>query len=363
MPQPESRDGARRRLSEAQEAIRALGGALVGASGTLELSLVRTLERPLSLVAWVEARAQSVSARLVIKVPGPRADQDPRMLQKSQRRYQEEDANARRLGGLFHATSGLSVVRPVACFPEIPALATVAVAGESLRDRISRDGRWPARPARLAELAEATRQAGRWLRVMQDGTIVPGAQVSIEEMAAYADVRLKRLMTYGSQGLNEATRGRVLRVYEGVARRADRLDRTVCGVHGDLALSNVVWGDGGITVIDISAYREGSRYLDPTRIHHQLGLYRTKPLFTEDTIARLRDAFWDGYGLRPDPDDRMLLLHMAQHTLTHWWGRLKAAPGGPFESAYNFWVRRGHRETLDRVIARLETLERHDARD
>jgi hypothetical protein len=350
-------------MSEAQEAMRALGGALLDSPGALELTLIRTLERPLSLLAWVEARAPKAVAKLVIKVPGARADADPRALQKSRRRYPEEELNARRLGGLFGETSGLSVVQPVACFPEIPALATVAVAGENLRDRITRGARWPVKPNNSAGLAEAMNRAGRWLGVLQERTIVPGALVSIEEMAAYADVRLKRLTTYGGRGLNEAARGRVLRAFERAARGADRLDRTVCGVHGDLALSNIVWGDSGITVIDVSAYREGSRYLDPTRVHHQLGLYRTKPLFTDDTIARLRDAFWSGYGSVPDKSDPMLLLHMIQHTLTHWLGRLKTAPTGPIESAYNVWVRRGHREALDRLTFDLEAMERPDARD
>lgn len=363
MLRPTGLEGARRRLNEAQDALRAAGGALLGSPGALELSPVRTLERPLWLIAWVLARTSTVTTTLVIKVPGGRVDMNPVALQKSRRGYQEEDSNARRLSALFEGAPGLSVVRPVACFPEIPAIATVAVAGENLRDRITRGARWPVKPENSAGLAEAMNRAGRWLGVLQERSVVPGALVSIEEMAAYADHRLKQLTTYGGRGLNETTRARVLRTYERAVRSAERFDRTVCGVHGDLALSNIVWGDDGITVIDISGYRQGSRYLDPARVHHQLGLYLTKPQYTNGTISRLRDAFWSGYGSVSETKDPMLLLHLIQHTLTHWLGRLKAASSGPIESAYNVWVRRNHREALERLTFELDALDRPDGRD
>lgn len=355
------RDGARLRMRVALDALLARGGGVLGSPGALELIQVRTLERPLSLLSWVEARSTETTATLVIKVPGSRADADPRAVEKAGRRYAEEESNLRRLGELFQDVPGLSVVRPLACLPGIPALATFAVPGENLRDRITRGARWPTNPDVVADLAEATRAAGRWLAVLRERTTVSGAAVAIEEMAAYADVRLKRLATYGRKGIDETVRGRVLHAFDRAARQADRLDRTVCGVHGDLALSNLIWGDGRITIIDVTSYREGSRYLDPTRVHHQLGLYRTKPLYLPDTILRLQGAFWSGYGSAPNDRDPMLLLHLVQHTLTHWLGRLKVAPAGPAVAAYDAWVRRGHRLALERLLRGLEGSEGMDA--
>jgi aminoglycoside phosphotransferase (APT) family kinase protein len=320
-------------------------GALFPGRRLTALEPGRVLDRPASRVCWVDAVFDGQRLPLVVKVPSADLAVDPALREKSRAAFRREHDTTAALG-----LPG--VVRMVACFDDLPALVTEAVAGENLRDRVAREGRWLA-PGR-AGLAAACRAAGDWLRDFQRATARPGERFSLDEMAAYVDVRLKILAEDPDSGVDGRWRDRVLAAFERVRRGAGAADLSVVGTHGDFAPSNVLSAGDGVVVIDFSEVRPGSRYYDPTRFCHQLGLFRLKPRYRPGTIRALTAAFLEGYGAPGAAADPLFGLFGLQHTVCHWVGRRKRPGASPAERLYNAWVWSRHRRAVERFLREAE---------
>ena len=166
-------------------------------SGPVVTRVLSVATRPFSYVARVESESPAATRRVIVKIPRLK----PGKADGRVPRLKLEIAAAQALAFTLKGETALSVPDVVAFYPEIPA----SCVGRGRRRNAgghggSRGARHPqARPA-LARLEHAFRGAGRWLRVLQDGTAVEGREFSLDEMIDYMDIRLKRISELGPRG-------------------------------------------------------------------------------------------------------------------------------------------------------------------
>ena len=304
--------------------------------------------RPFSYVARVERESDAATRRVIVKVPRLMPGKADRRVP----RLKLEIAAAQALAFTLKGQSALSVPDVVAFYPEIPALVWDEVAGETLEAMATRTARGRPDVNDLARLEQALHGAGRWLRVLQDGTAVEGREFSLGEMAEYVDVRLKRIGELGPRGLDIYWRARVKRVFTQARLPAEALRLT--SVHGDFSMSNIMFDGSRVVAIDFSRFGIGSSYYDVTRLYHQLGLLLHKPWFLPSTVARLRRALLNGYDPTLRADEPIFRLFLIQHLLCHWLGLLKTSPRARWQvRGFNRWVGFRHRRELARLVDEL----------
>jgi phosphotransferase family enzyme len=304
--------------------------------------------RPFSYVARVESESAAATRRVIVKIPRLMPGKTDRRVP----RLKLEIAAAQALAHTLKDQAELSVPDVVAFYPEIPALVWGEVGGETLETMAARTARGIPSAAALARLEQACYGAGRWLRVLQDGTAVEGREFSLEEMADYIDVRLRRISELGPRGLDIYWRARVKRVFTSAHLPDTALGLTA--VHGDFSLSNIMFDGTRIIALDFSRFGIGSRYYDVTRLYHQLGLLLHKPWYLPSTIARLRRALLNGYDPSLGADEPIFRLFQIQHLLCHWLGLLKTSPRASWQvRGFNRWVGYRHKRELDYLVAQL----------
>ena len=303
--------------------------------------------RPFSYIARVESESAASTQRVIVKVPRLK----PGKTDQRVARLKLEIAAARALAFTLKGETELSVPDVVAFYPEIPALVWGEVGGETLEAMAARVARGIPSADGLARLEHAFHGAGRWLRVLQDGTAVEGRAFSLDEMADYVDVRLRRISEIGPRGMDIYWRARVKRVFTQA-----RLDAALglTAVHGDFSMSNIMFDGTRVVAIDFSRFGIGSRYYDVTRLYHQLGLLLHKPWYLPSTIARLRQALLNGYDPSLRADEPMFRLFLIQHLLCHWLGLLKTSPRAAWQvRGFNRWVGYRHSRELESLVAQL----------
>ena len=304
--------------------------------------------RPFSYVARVECGSTEAARRVIVKIPKLKAGRTDQRVPK----LKLEIAAAQALAFALKGESELSVPDVVAFYPEIPALVWAEVSGETLESVATRYAKGVPGRAALARLEHAFHGAGRWLRVLQDGSSVEGREFSLTEMVDYVDVRLRRISDLGPKGLDAAWQANVRRVFQEARLSAD--DRRLTAVHGDFSLSNIMLDGARVVAIDFSRFGIGSTYYDVSRLYHQVGLLRHKPWFLPSTVARLRGALLNGFDPNLRPDQPLFQLFLIQHLLCHWLGLLKMSSGVSLPvRGFNRWVGFRHRRELAHLVDQL----------
>jgi hypothetical protein len=304
--------------------------------------------RPFSYVARVERETDAATRRVIVKVPRLMPGKADRRVP----RLKLEIAAAEALAFTLKGQATLSVPDVVAFYPDIPALVWDEVAGDTLETMATRTARWRPAAAEMTRLEHAFHGAGRWLRVLQEGTAVDGREFSLDEMAEYVDVRLRRISELGPRGLDIYWRARVKRVFTQARLPVEALRLT--SVHGDFSMSNIMFDGSRVVALDFSRFGIGSSYYDVTRLYHQLGLLLHKPWFLPSTVARLRRALLNGYDPSLRADEPIFRLFLIQHLLCHWLGLLKTSPRARWQvRGFNRWVGFRHRRELASLVDEL----------
>jgi hypothetical protein len=251
------------------------------------------------------------------------------------------------VASIFKGHSGLGVPDLVACYADIPALVWAEVDGMTLQAMTSSLAYGVPGHEGIVRLEGAFHRTGRWLRTLQTATPLYGGELSLDEMVAYVDVRLRKIMEL-APGLDDQWRARVHAAFR--TAPLGSADLRLAAVHGDFSLSNVMY-DGRVVAIDFSRFGTGSVYYDVSRLYHQLGLLRNKPWFLPATITRLQRALLAGYDPGLHPDQAAFRLFLIQHLLCHWQGLLKrsAAVSWPVRS-FNRWIAYRHKAELERLV-------------
>ena len=308
----------------------------------------RPEDRPYSrlLRADVDAGATSFGIFVkILKTPGPTK------VERTRQRLRDDFAATRQVHDALKDDSLAGAVSPVAVFPDHLALVTREVPGSNLLRLIERAASFRARDSQRSLLVEALSNVGRWLRVFQGiPHIASGGPVliSLDDLTAYIDHRLERLVAAPRARFSLRDRGAVLDHIANLRKCVDATELQDVPMHSDLAPANIMVSGNRIVVIDFAMVSRGGRYHDLARLFAQMDLLKRKPYLRSGFIDALQRGLLRGY--RPDLEAShpLFKLHLLLHTVNHF-ATLSLKPDAFPTSFYNWWVRSHHRRWLQQA--------------
>ena len=281
------------------------------ASSRITLERNRLFVRPFSQVLEVTISGEARALTAFVKILKPRFD-GPQELEATRRNVRREFETTARLHCGFAAHAGLSTARPIACYPELLALVTERVEGNTL-DRLLVRARGAPAARTIEELAHVVRQVGAWIRTFQR-LDPPDGLVSLDRMRTYLDDRLRPLAD--GDVISGDMRVALLRYFDRRARDVLPSDLAAVPVHADFTPENVVIrNDGVVSVLDFTMAKRGARYLDLTHMFMQIDLLKARPWFRPAVIDRQTRALLDGFDSELRTDRPLFELLLLQHVV------------------------------------------------
>jgi hypothetical protein len=323
MPEPAVQDVLERLRCEAERFFQARD---------VRFTVVRAVESEASRVMKVAVSGATGIEAIYVKVFKPK-ETGPSSRDTTRERVIRDFEVTSRLHDAMTTVPGCAVARPLACFPEYLATVTAGVGGETLSALLERRAAWWPAPRSLQKLGDVLSAVGGWLRAFQ--TIdPPGGRFSLDEMRAYIDVRLRRLMATRPPVLAAHGRDRVLRYFDETATDVAAADLRMVLTHADLAPSNVLVSQQGVTVIDFATVAPGSVFMDVARLYTQLEFLTAKPKFRPATVQRLQYRLLEGFDHTLRSDRPLFRLFSLQHLLCHM-SSIARNPAPPLSRLYN----------------------------
>ena len=235
-------------------------------------------------------------------------------VERVRRRLVDDFQTTRRIYQAMSSSAHLGAVRPVACYVDDLVMVTEEAKGETLRTYLRDNASWfPNKHVRQALSATAS-NVGEWLRTFQaiDGA---AGQVTISELHAYVDVRLKRLVARGT--LKPADRDRILAHMERLGNEVPGDDLRSVMIHADMAMGNILIEGDRVVVLDFAMANRGSYLHDVSRLYLQIGLLRAKPVFSNAVIGDLQRALLHGFDPSLTPRHPLFRLLLMRHSVNH----------------------------------------------
>jgi tRNA A-37 threonylcarbamoyl transferase component Bud32 len=255
-------------------------------------SPILRLHRPVSALVKCRVASPHGSYGVYIKFFLPRRPTPEAHERAVQRLYKEVEVT-RDFYARLGANSVYAVPRIIAFFPEEKAIVMEESAGQRLLDVLLQKGRgYPTRSV-LYELAQYCRAVGGWLKYFQSLTqSITDTQLE-HNFLEYIALRLAKLQAT-QQALRDEVAERLLSALQRLLQRVPENAGKVCGVHGDLSLSNILVTANKVTVLDFSMYQIGSSYNDPAYFYSRIeSVYHL--MIARSTTSFLQNAFLDGY--------------------------------------------------------------------
>ena len=256
-----------------------------------------------------------------------------------------------RVHSFMAAHQDLGVVPPVACYPEHFAIVTEQVSGPTLREYLTRRVAWFPSAETLTASAALLETAGRWIRTFQASMPVAG-EMHFDEVRAYLDHRLKKIVAADSGWFTEAQRLRVLSHVDQLSTAIPASELKEVAVHSDLALGNILVDGRRIVVLDFGMTKTGCRMSDVTRLYVQADLLALKPQIRSGAIAQLLSALLRGFEPGLQPENPLFRLFVLRHRINHLVTLLEEGSTG-VSAAYSRFVCRSHYRWLERELERV----------
>jgi aminoglycoside phosphotransferase (APT) family kinase protein len=244
---------------------------------------------------WITVRPDSTVAEVVLedgrsviyKDIGPERDGSRTAAERARHEYDTFN----KLHDVMRATEAkYSVPRAVLLDEPRGLVILETAAGKSLDEIIGNAGKH----TRIADLAPAVRRAGEWLRAMQDAT--RSSEDGRVILANVLDAALKDLDRVA--GLDKEIAAQRERIAARLRELASTLATPrVAGHHGDYWPGNIFLSETRVVVIDFEGFQTSLPLLDAAYFLIMLELLCRR--FRHKT-SDLRDAFFEGYGERPD---------------------------------------------------------------
>lgn len=234
----------------------------------------------------------------------------------------------------------VGAVPPVACYPDLLAIATEQVEGPTLMEYLTSNAAWWPTRARRAEMRETMTRVGRWIRVFQ-ATGPTGDVSSMSDLRHYIDIRLERLVQHSRGRFTDADRDRVLRHIANLGAAIAPEEFRQVSVHSDLSLGNLIVSGSRIVVLDFAMRQLDTWLHDVTKVFLQVGLLSVKPHVTGGVIAQLQSALLEGFDPSLTADRPLFRLIMLLHRVNHL-SALYMNRAGFVQQLYNRAVGRRH---------------------
>jgi hypothetical protein len=218
-----------------------------------------------------------------------------------------------KLYDLLKENSSYAVPRIIAFFPEEMALITEESDGKTLLSLLRKKGKGYPKQRVMDELEQYCQTLGGWLQTFQNLTRITSSQSWDEaEFINYINLRLSKLEKSWLCIRQEDTY-RIQRYLEQLLQQATEDKKFLCGVHGDIGLSNILVSSKKITVLDFPMYKIGSFYDDLTYIFMRIEYLLFNPLFRISVITKLQNAFLEGYKNEFDRKNSLFMAYCMKH--------------------------------------------------
>lgn len=303
--------------------------------------------RPYSHVVRVEVRtsdAADVLGRVFVKRFKPKPDLSDEAMRT--RVAHEYETTSRAYTALADRDE-LGVIRPLLFYADTLTIVTEEANGITMLELLRRRaGWWPSR-ATMDELSATLARTGRWLAAFQAVDAPAGGQVRLDDLRAYIDVRLAKLIAARRARFADADRTTLLRHIDRLGAAIDAADLGAVLVHADLAPGNVLVDGRRVVVLDFAMAHHGTRLQDLTRLHMQLDLLCGKPQYRPATMSRLQAALRAGFDPALTAAHPLYRLQLVLHHVNHF-STLSLRPSHGLASLYDGHLRRWHRRWLAR---------------
>lgn len=332
-------------VSALDRARRFLSGEAAGAQAIAPTRLVASRRRPDSTIHLISVGDDRSERRFYLKTLHLGSGTHSQRRQAIAAEYD----TLLRLRESFAGTPHLTVVRPVACFPDDLSLLTEEWPGRPVDTVLGGRRLLPWRHNRKGG-QDVCGLAGEWLRLFQS-FIAPTARAPFDlaQIFSYCDERLKIIVDSRHGGLDA-------RIASGLTRRLDELARDVgpeelslVARHNDFRPENMLTDGVRLAVLDFTGVTWGPRLYDFMKFWMKLEDLAAPPFGRVRTARSLQAAFADGYGHRVELRSPLALLIRAAFALD----KLSEAvdPDLPRPSlsrrpAMSFWYRLQRRRLL-----------------
>jgi hypothetical protein len=220
-----------------------------------------------------------------------------------------------KLYDILKENTSYSVPRTIAFFPEEIAIVTEESYGKTLMSLIGKKGKGYPKQSVIDELSQYCHALGGWLQTFQNLTRSTSSQRwDKAELMHYINLRLSKLEKSRLCIRHEDT-CRIQRYLEQLLKQTNEDKTFLCGVHGDLGLSNILVSSKKITVLDFPMYKIGSFYDDLTYVFMRIEYFLFNPLFRKSVIIRLQNAFLDGYKNGFDEKNSLFTAYCMKHKI------------------------------------------------
>jgi hypothetical protein len=321
--------------------------------GPLLLGRVADEERPASYLLRLSVRRPgdaAVLSHLFVKVFKPKSIDGG--LDAMRQRVARDFDTTRQVFAAMRGDDRIGVVPPVACYPDLLAMATEQVTGVTLLERLEADAPWFPSESRLHQLLEIMATTGRWIRVFQ-GSIAGGGCATADGLRAYIDHRLQRLVRADAT-FTVQDRARVLRHIDSLGAQLSATDLQEVAIHSDLGPGNVLVSGRRIVVLDFGMTKLGTRLHDLTRLYAQIELLSVKPWYRPEVIAQLQRALIAGFDPALSVDRPLFRLLLLLHRVNHLTSLTVTRARVP-EAFYNRLVSRQHRRRIASELVHDDT--------
>lgn len=318
---------------------------------SVRLTATRAIERPGSHVLRVAVHGQddgTTLCHLFVKVFKPKRIEGG--IEAMRARVARDHRTTRETSVAMASHDDLGVVPAVACYPDLLAIVTEEVTGPTLLDYLHQQVAWFPSTRRLDAVHQTMQRLGRWIRVFQS-IDVPEDTVRLDDLRAYIDHRLQRLVHHGRGRFTADDRERVLRHIQMLGEQIPADDLRSVPVHSDLALGNVLVAGSRVVVLDFAMTKAGSKLHDLTRLCLQVDLLAIKPQMRASVVGALRESVMEGFDPALTTDHalfRLLTLLHRVNNLTTCYVRRAPLPGALYEKV----VRNKHEQWIAGELAR-----------
>lgn len=188
-----------------------------------------------------------------------------------------------------------SVIKPIACYPDLLTIITEEQKGETLNSIIRRYAILFPSVKTLSQLEKYSRLCGEWLNtfqiISQDVQTVPfDLDKTLKEICAKLEICIEKQFIGNDLGL------RIKKFMDKMISQSKPDSMDISGMHSDFIPSNILIDDDRLVVLDFSDFRSGPVYRDPVTFLHALDNYLWNPFFIPKTIIKLKEQFLIGYG-------------------------------------------------------------------
>jgi tRNA A-37 threonylcarbamoyl transferase component Bud32 len=208
-----------------------------------------------------------------------------------------------------------SVPKIIAFFPEEMAIITEESDGKTLLSLLRQKGKGYPKQSAIDELEQYCHALGGWLQTFQNLTRITSSQSWDEaEFINYINLRLSKLEK-SRLCIRQEDTYHIQRYLEQLLQQATEDKTFLCGVHGDIGLSNVLVSSKKITVLDFPMYKIGFFYDDLTYIFMRIEYLLFNPLFMKYVINKLQNAFLEGYENGFDRKNPLFRAYCMKHRI------------------------------------------------